>query len=211
VHRRRRSHSGGGGAGLILPIDPAVYQQLERAVEQCGLTPTDVAITYEDFLQSDQILVKSKSLAGGQLRCLSKVEGASPYPIVVFENADLTKRSFELQHEQERTDSKEWLRERGLLASLPAYDPKSETVAEFARRIEKYCGIEPGSMLTVHDLGVLTIRRDWSEGQLRDSQKLSEHKFWCLTHSLSASNLEEHGVHFGLIGNEAYSNEDRQD
>ena len=60
-------------------------------------------------------------------------------------------------------------------------------------------------MLTMHDLGVLTIKPGWAESELRGAGKLSEEKFWCMMNSLSASNLEEHGIHFGFIGNEAYS------
>jgi hypothetical protein len=210
MHRRRRSDSRCGGVDLIPPIDPAIHQQLERAVEACGLSPADVTITYEDWLQSEQILVKSKSLSDEQLRCLSSIERASPHPIVVIANADLTKRNIELQHERDRADAKQWLRERGLFDSLPEYDPKSETVPEFAKRMERFCGIKPGSVLTLHELGVLTFKPEWAETQLRGGVKLGHDKFWCLMHSLSASNLEEHGVRFAIIGNEAYSNEEGQ-
>jgi hypothetical protein len=170
----------------------------------------DAQITYEDLLQSEQILVKSKSLTDEQLHCLSGLEGSSPYPIVILENAELTRRSYHLQHQQERVDAKEWLRARNLLASLPSYNPAAETVSQFARRLEAFCGIEPGSMLTTHELGMLTIKPEWTEQSLMSPSKGDQDKFWCLMNAMSASNLEEQGVRFGFIGNEAYSPDEPQ-
>jgi hypothetical protein len=209
VHRRRRSDRNRGGAGLILPIDPAVHQQLELAVEQCRVPVAEVVITYEDLLQSEQILVKSKSLPDQQLQCLSTVQRARPYPVVIFENGDLTRRNYKLQSEQARVDAREWLQRKGLLSTLPSYDPNSETILQFAKRMEQFCGIERGSMLTMHPSGILTIKTEWAEQRLKRSPSKSEdEKFECLMNAMSASNLEELGFRFGFVGNEAYSTKD---
>ena len=90
-------------------------------------------------------------------------------------------------------------------------DVGPRTISEFARRIEAFCGIEPGSMLTMHGLGDLTIKSEWAKSQLSNTgSTLDDDKFWCLMNALSASNLEERGVRFGFIGNEAYSTEEPQ-
>ena len=66
-------------------------------------------------------------------------------------------------------------------------------------------------MLTMHELGILTIKREWAEqGLKRHPSKSDEEKFWCLMNAISASNLEERGVRLGFIGNEAYSADEAQ-
>jgi hypothetical protein len=186
-----------------------IHQQLERAVEQCGVPASEAVITYEDWLQGEQIVVKSTSLTDEQLRCLSALARRNPYPVVFFENAELTKRDIELQHQQHRREAREWLRARNLLATLPSYDPQTESISEFARRIERFCGIEAGSVLTMHDVDMLTLKSEWADDQVRGTaSKISEDKFWCLMNAVAASNLEEQRVRFGIIGNEAYLGEE---
>ena len=157
------------------------------------------------------VTIKTKPLTDHQITCLSASERHPPHPILMFSDQDVSRRYYELQHQQERVDAKEWLRARGLLAALPSYNPNSETVSQFAARIEQFCSIKPGSILTMHSSGTLTTKPEWAEQQLkRGSSKAEEQKFWCLLNSLTASNLEERGVRFGFIGNEAYSAEESQ-
>jgi hypothetical protein len=99
---------------------------------------------------------------------LSAAERVSPYPIVTFENAALAERNNKLQHQQARAEAKEWLRERGLLASLPEFDPLSESADEFAQRIEQFCGIEPGSALEFNEqLKMITPKIEWISVPIR--------------------------------------------
>ena len=164
----------------------------------------DVQITYAEDLQSELIVVKTNAVTDEQIRCLATVERASPYPVVLFEDETVGARSSVLQRQEERAVAREWLNQRGRLADLPSYDPNRESLSTYAQRLEAFCGIEPGTILTVHDLGVLTFKQEWIEAGLHQPVLTGDdEKFQCLLKAVSASNLEEHGVGFGFVGTEA--------
>jgi hypothetical protein len=86
---------------------------------------------------------------------------------------------------------------------LPSYDPDRESLSVYSERLEAFCGVEPGSILTVHDVGILTIKLAWIEGALEQPvPSADEERFMCLLKAVSASNLEDHGVGFGFVGTE---------
>ena len=148
-------------------------------------------------------MVRSKSLSDTQLRCLGEVQRSTLSPIVFFESPELSRRHHELEREAGRQEARAWLRERGLIDSLPVYNPKTEGLAEYARRIEAFCRIEPGTMLMMHELGPLTVRPECLEQELNEMPTEAENdQFICLLNAIAASNLEEHGIGFGFIGNE---------
>ena len=194
---------------MILPIDAGIHQQLVQAVERCGISTGEVQITYADDLQSELIYVRSKELNDDHLRCLHRVQRTAPYPIVLFEEDAISSRDMELQRLAEKAAATTWLRERGMLDTLPSYDPAVESAGQFAEHVELFCGFQAGSILMVHDSGILIINPGWVEESLRrPSSAEDDYKFECLLKTLSASNMEDHGLRFGLIGNEAISSTD---
>jgi len=84
-----------------------------------------------------------------------------------------------------------------MLDRVPKYDPRTISLEAYAERLETYCGIDPGTYLAVHESGLLTMKSTWPPPDV------PEEKFWCLMHAVTVSNLEKHGVKFGIIGNMA--------
>jgi hypothetical protein len=134
------------------------------------------------------------------------MRGSTPYPLVLFEDSKVSQRSLELETQEARTAARDWLQDRGLLADLPIYDPTRENLSAFGRRMEKYCGYEPGDLLIQYAPELLTVRLDWAERQLQQSapSRQDAAKFECMMNAMSASNLEDHRARFGFIGNEVY-------
>jgi len=172
----------------------------------------DAQITYEDYLQSEQIIIRSNALRADQLVCLAAIRTTKPFPIVSFENADVARKDRGLEKQRWRQESRDWLAERSLLADLPVYDPLTEQPMEFARRIEAFCGIKPGSAFEQNkQLGTITLNMDWLGRGLRRGwpwqrlrAKRHNKQFECLIRAMSASAADEHGIRFGFVGNEAY-------
>jgi hypothetical protein len=95
-----------------------------------------------------------------------------------------------------------WPRERGLpLADLPSYDPAQETVADFARQLETFCGLERGAALQAEEGGDLVIQPE----ELPNAEAL-----FCLTYGFLASNGSDHGLQIGFIS-ESLPNADASD
>jgi hypothetical protein len=191
-------------------IDPVILVQLAAAVERCGIAPDQFEISYEDYLQSDEIRILSSTLNDEQIDALQSIEGTPPFPIVTFLSRDVLDRSSLMSRERHRRESREWLRQRGLLDRLPLFYPNKEQPMQFARRLEEFCGIEPGAVFEMNEqLNIITPKRDWIGQTLRRGwlwRKLhgARHKeeFELLIRAMSASNAEEHGVRLGFIGNE---------
>jgi hypothetical protein len=51
---------------------------------------------------------------------------------------------------------------------------------------------------------MLTIKSEWAEAELESPPEPKDDKFMCLMNAIFASNLKEHGIGFGFIGNEPY-------
>jgi hypothetical protein len=53
--------------------------------------------------------------------------------------------------------------------------------------------------------GGLTINPVWLNKTMMDAPLAGgDDSFMCILRAVSASNLEEHGIHFGFVGNESY-------
>jgi hypothetical protein len=199
-------------------IDPEILEQLAGAVERCGVPRSEFEISYEDYLQSEEIRVLSSSLNDIQIESLRKIERAAPYPIVTFLSDKTAKRDRELSDDRHREESREWFRQRGLIDRLPIYDPEKEEPMQFARRLEEFCGIKPGSVFEMNEqLQVITPKLEWIGKSLRNGwvwQKIygarHNRQFECLMRAMSATNAADHGLRFGFIGNQACANEPPQ-
>jgi len=196
----------------LTAIDPNVLAHLAAAVLRCGIPSSDVEISYEDYLQSEEIRVRTSTLTDSQINCLDTLRRAPPFPIVTF-TADIAAiRDAEITASRYREESREWLRQRGLLDRLPNFDPAKEAHLQFARRLEAFCGVRPGAAFEINEqFQFVTMRSDWVGKPLRKGwlwRKIygprHDRQFECLMRAMSATNAEEHGLHFGFVGNEAY-------
>jgi hypothetical protein len=203
----------------LTKIDPEIAEQFAGAVERCGVSRNQVEISYEDYLQSEEIRVLSPSLTDTQIECLQKIGLAAPYPIVTFVSEETDKRDRELSDIRYREESLEWFRQRGLIDRLPVFDPENEEPMQFAHRLERFCGIKPGTVFEMNEqLHVITLRRDWMGQSMRKGwlwrkihgARLNQ-QFECLMRAMSATNAAEHGLRLGFIGNEAYASEEPQE
>jgi hypothetical protein len=199
-------------------IDPLILEQLTTAVERCGIPRAEFEISYEDYLQSEEIRVLSPSLDDEQIASLQKIERSPPFAIVTFTTADVSARASTLSAERYRAESREWLRQRGLLDRLPQFDPDEEDPMQFARRLEEFCGIELGAVFEMNEqLRMITPKMDWigqplCKGWLwrRLHGASHEAQFECLMRAMSATNAEEHGIRFGFIGNQYVSGDEQR-
>jgi hypothetical protein len=190
--------------------------QLTASVERCGIPRSEFEVSYEDYLRSEEIRVMSSSLDDETIQSLKAIERAAPFPIVTFVDPDVSRRSWELTAEHYKAESREWLRQQGLLDRLPLYDPDLESPMQFARRLEEFCGIQPGSVFEMNEqLNVITPKTDWiaqsvRKGRVWQKRHGAKHlqQFHCLMNAMSATDADEHGIRFGFIGNQATSDEE---
>ena len=141
--------------------------------------------------------MRREPLDARKYACLARVS-AETGQFLFFLDETATPRFWQAREEADRNTARTWIEQRGLLAKLPAFDPKKEHLAEYARALETFCGIEPGTVLDAASPTHLTF------GDLMKRQP-GEAQFMCLIHAVTASNLRERGVFFGFIGNEIAS------
>jgi hypothetical protein len=214
VHRRRRSDGRGGGAGLI-ELDAVDLERLTAAVEGCGIRCGEFEISYEDYLQSEEIRVLSTSLDDGQIARLQEIERARPFPIVTFVSMDVCYRASQLLSARHKDEARAWLRQHGLLDRLPTAE-KGEDPIQFARRLETFCGMKQGSALEFNEqLNKVTLKMHWIGQPLRKgwiwrTLHGAKHvrQFELFSKAVSAFDATEHGIHLGFIGNEAFAETD---
>ena len=200
-------------------IDPTILEQLRASVQRCGIALCEFEISYEDYLQSEEIRVSSAELSDEKIECLHRLQASPPFPIVTFVNPEVLARACELQEVEGRKRSRAWHEHRDMLSSLPTFDPAREKPLEFAHRLEAFCGIKPGTAFEFHEeLSILTPKIGWIDQPLRRGWlwrklhgKRHNDQFECLLNAMSASNAEERNIKFGFLGNEAYSDGEPQE
>ena len=175
-----------------------VRAQLAR----CGVEPKLVSVRYESVMQDYAVTISESvlHLTDAQLACVAQF-AVSTGRWIGFADAMLAQRYGPLYEAATSRDAREaaanWLSARSLLAGLPVFDPARQSLAAFAQDLERHCGVERGSVLVVLDDKLLTVR----PGSLKPSMIVDD-AVSCLMNAVTASNLEEHGVSFGFIGNE---------
>lgn len=161
----------------------------------CGVSPDHVSIQYEDELQDFSVRIGSAApkLSEDQAYRVAGLSLGGLY--IFFEDADANseyqRAAGELLRVKSRNEAVAWLASQNLLETLPLFDPAIGDLASYAKRLEEHCGLLQGSILEVYSASMLTIRRD---GRI-DSGALR-----CISHAVAASNVEEHGIIFGIIG-----------
>ena len=91
----------------------------------------------------------SASLSDKQLRCYGDQMTADIYPM--FEDDHIGDRYSRLIEIEARRNARIAMRHRGLLARLPRFDRRHESLRHFARRLEALCHAKLGSVLHVRN------------------------------------------------------------
>jgi hypothetical protein len=196
----------------VIDLPPFNYEQTIEAVTSCGVPAARIRIVYDADLQLDTVTIAPLDETPSQelLRCVYEATVTVGYD-VQFRDPDQNAAFWELVleegRERARAEGQRWLQERGLFDNMPRYDSDRSTVAEFARQVEAFCGLEPGSALSEIGEGLLAPRVEFARSLSEDRSGSLGEKFICLMNVLAASDLGEGGVRFGFVGNSAPSDE----
>jgi hypothetical protein len=189
-------------------IDPTASQAREEVLSQlrgCGIAEDQVSVQDDDTMQDFVVTVAGTSFSDAQLECVVKMtmktgfftyfpDEASRERFLPMWGKASDSRSFD--------DARQWLQEQGKLANLPVFDPARDTLASYAQQLEGFCGVAPTLGLSVHDDTTLTP--NFPDIDKMDDWPVSNEQFTCLMNAATGSNLRDHGIFFGFIGNEAY-------
>lgn len=193
----------------MIDLPPPTYQQTIEAVARCDIPRANVGVAYKDYLQSDEVTISDVGeLTDQKLLCLKAA--VHPFYILTIENEVQQAAYYRLLRVEdrpvERKEAQEWLRSRGLLDSIPKFDPK-QGVGEFAEALETACGLRRGTALMRLGASSLTVRPDFFSSR---TFKKSADALHCLTRMFTASDAQENGLNFGFVGNEAFLKGDEE-
>ncbi len=178
-----------------------LFGQVLANLAACGIAKGDVSISYEDYLQDYEVVIREQAspLTSEDLAGVARLSSGGL--IIRFQDAATDERFRTLEasqlHEKSRADAQAWLRDRNLLAGLPLFDPATQDLATYAKSVEAHCGVGPGTVLEVHDPHLLTLRHGLGLSALSADATLS------VINAVTASNLRDSGVGFGIIGGTA--------
>jgi hypothetical protein len=186
-----------------IALPPPSYEQTIEALATCGVKASNVVISYADELQSDVVVIRD--LGGTEEARLGCVRRAV-HPFYLIEVAATDQRSAYLAYDS-RESSREFraqalgrLNSKGMLSRVPHYNPGKE-LAEFARAVEAACSVTPETALEAAGPTFLTFRRSYLE-HLVAAVDAGDGSFDCIMDMVAASDAEERGASFGLVGNE---------
>lgn len=192
------------------PVTLMSPDEARRVIISCGLPDQRVSVSYEQDMQEDVIWIASDqaSLSDSMLTCLARASLKTIY-YVYFRDEEEQKRYWsvylKIGNEVEVAKAKNWLRERNLLAAMPLPN-KGKPLADYAKAIEVFCGVRPGSLLVARTDEMITF----AEGGLGritsngiEGAAATTEQFECVMKVTSAADLCSHGIFFGFIGNAA--------
>ena len=182
-----------------------MYQQTVEAIAKCNILRANVRIRYEDDLQSDEVTISDLGqVSDEKLRCLK----AAVHPFYILTITDQKQQAafYDYSRRADRPGEKagalEWVRAKGLIAKLPAYDGEQK-LTDFAEELEAACGLELGSALTV--IGqFLNVHPKFVRSH---SVNTLAAPLECLMNLYYASDATEYGVKLGFIGSETLAKE----
>src|SRR4051812_47154233 len=123
----------------MLPVDTTTQQQVVVQAAACGVDSRELAMEIDGGGGDLYVTIKANKLAEREISCLMGKERSAPYPIYMFADPAVSKRSFELEDMEDRKAAREWLHQRGLLARLPSFDPVVQKVAGYTAKLESLC------------------------------------------------------------------------
>lgn len=164
-------------------------EQLKQEIVACGVPAEAVEVRYEHVIQGYDIVVNCGLLSEAQVARITDIGNLPGH--VTFTDSRNTAL------EREITNKRHKARMHDLAAGmpdLPRYDPSTTSLAEFAREIERYCGLEPGAWLEVVGNSLLTFRKPslpFNRDEGRQKVRLME---------IAGAALVDHNIRIGVIG-----------
>lgn len=177
------------------PTAASVKAEALGKLVRCGIkaaqlrTETDAASGQHSVF----IVTPAARITAPTYICLARASMEDGAP-VDFDDPEATQLFWRSHDAANREFSREKMEQAGLMARLPRYDPAKQSLAEYAGLLDKLCGIAPGKGFIVSGPAWLTVLNPMYAG--------SDAPPPCLLDAASASNLHEHGVTYGYVGNE---------
>jgi hypothetical protein len=176
---------------------PLAAEAIRVRIAACGIAGRHVSVRYRRELQDFGVTIgrQRRALADAVISCVAQTAYATGH-WTEFEDRDADRRyrAFEqgVVEREGRARSRQWLRERGRLDDLPAFDPERQSADAFGAALETFCGAPAGTMLRFHE-GLFEILLAAVPSEEGDERLI------CLVNALGASNLREHGLAAGFI------------
>jgi hypothetical protein len=192
----------------VIDLPPMNYPQTIEALAQCGIPAARARISYDPELQLDVVSIDPLPAPPSDelLACVYRATAPAGY-YVEFSDAEQNGAFWALALDEgrrrARLEGQQWLQDHGLLAGMPVYRAGETDLAAFARDVEAYCSIAPGTAIEVVDAALVTLRPEFARS-IADSGDGG--KLTCLVNVMAASNLADGGVDFGIIANGPISN-----
>lgn len=182
--------------------------EARRIVLDCGLPEQSVSVSYEQDMREDVIWIASgkTSLPEPMLVCMARASLRTTYYIYFRDEQEHRRYSAvyeRISRKMEVAEAREWLRQRNLLARIPLLR-RSKPLADYAKAVEAFCGVRPGSLLLAQSDDLMTfapgglghITAAGVEGAAATTEQ-----FNCVMRVTSAADLRSKGIFFGFVGN----------
>lgn len=193
---------------IDVPPQPQVHQEqvIERKLIECGLDAKEFSVKYEDYLQSIEIVFSANERAlANQFECIKR---ATDYEIVTFKDnalhAAYTQFVIDLHRPQMIAEATDGVKKLSLLDGFPRR-ASFKSLEEYARALERHCGVIRGSALKVTGEG-LSFDPQREENYQKFSRLYSK-LIAAIMYASAIGDLEQ----IGFIGNEATAVPDSND
>jgi hypothetical protein len=143
-------------------------EEAAARLRECGFERVDVK--YDEGLEEDVLTLPGiKTASDEQIECAARVTVDSYYYLDLPE--DLQKRYWQayapLEEEKSREISRKWFEDRGLLDTVPKYDPAEISDEAFAKELESFCGDDAKGALE-SEYGPHSISPAWADTDMSD-------------------------------------------
>ncbi len=184
-----------------LPPQPPAYEQsINQKLVECGLSAAGVSVSYQDELQSYEVVIGPD--AGASRDHFACVQAATAHEIVTFTDTATFHQYLAFISEQYRPNliaqAKHELERRGRLAGFPSR-PSFGSDKHFAEAVEQHCGFTKGS--AIRPFGSAFAFQPPLDHTL-DLSAFSE-KYGCLLAAIQMITAQGE-LKIGFIGNEEF-------
>ena len=183
---------------MIDAPNPTPEMVIERKLIECGLQSGSFRVQYEDYLQSIEIVIPARAgVSANQIACIHAASGTN---IVTFEDDALSQEYYSflsaLYRPQMLAEATQGIKKLGLLEGFPRR-AEFGSVEEYARAIERHCGVKPGAGLKVDGEAIVHVPP--AEGGLNPMGNAGSRLMTCTIYAIATGDFEK----FMIIGNAA--------
>lgn len=181
---------------------PAAHEQvIEQRLADCGLRRGGFTVTYEDYLQSIEIVVTSA--AGARKEHFPCIRQAVEHEIVSFADSGMQKAYLDYEAELLRPQMLESataeVKKRGLIKNFP-HRSSFASLDLYAQALERHSGLAPGTALRVSGQTIV-FDPPRGQGNFSDFDKRYSSLLAVIMFATARGDFKD----FGLIGNEAFA------